>query len=120
MRAGRRCPPLAPAGHEGLVDQRGKLSGDVGTVRQLVDHEHDDEVLDRIDGVPAAVRPTPAERSHRRHAVGTVALGRLEPKSKAACTGRIERSEEHTSELQSRGHLVCRLLLEKKKSYSSY
>src|SRR5690625_2336469 len=27
----------------------------------------------------------------------------------------VERSEEHTSELQSRGHLVCRLLLEKKK-----
>src|SRR5690625_5596400 len=27
-----------------------------------------------------------------------------------------ERSEEHTSELQSRGHLVCRLLLEKKKT----
>src|SRR5207253_8078009 len=26
----------------------------------------------------------------------------------------LERSEEHTSELQSRGHLVCRLLLEKK------
>src|SRR5690625_6632398 len=28
-----------------------------------------------------------------------------------------QRSEEHTSELQSRGHLVCRLLLEKKKRY---
>src|SRR5690625_5772443 len=28
------------------------------------------------------------------------------------------RSEEHTSELQSRGHLVCRLLLEKKKKIS--
>src|SRR5690625_6681914 len=27
----------------------------------------------------------------------------------------VERSEEHTSELQSRGHLVCRLLLEKKR-----
>src|SRR5690625_6676753 len=27
-----------------------------------------------------------------------------------------QRSEEHTSELQSRGHLVCRLLLEKKKT----
>src|SRR5690625_1257378 len=27
----------------------------------------------------------------------------------------LDRSEEHTSELQSRGHLVCRLLLEKKK-----
>src|SRR3989442_11006506 len=31
--------------------------------------------------------------------------------------GRAERSEEHTSELQSRPHLVCRLLLEKKKNY---
>src|SRR5439155_8541125 len=30
-----------------------------------------------------------------------------------------ERSEEHTSELQSRGHLVCRLLLEKKKTDTS-
>src|SRR5437870_8081867 len=30
------------------------------------------------------------------------------------------RSEEHTSELQSRGHLVCRLLLEKKKRTTTY
>src|SRR2546422_2243698 len=30
-------------------------------------------------------------------------------------TGDLARSEEHTSELQSRLHLVCRLLLEKKK-----
>src|SRR5690625_6204406 len=30
--------------------------------------------------------------------------------------GARHRSEEHTSELQSRGHLVCRLLLEKKNS----
>src|SRR5215813_14776130 len=29
--------------------------------------------------------------------------------------GSVARSEEHTSELQSRPHLVCRLLLEKKK-----
>src|SRR5437870_11537299 len=32
----------------------------------------------------------------------------------------LERSEEHTSELQSRGHLVCRLLLEKKKKILSH
>src|SRR3989442_9610293 len=31
-----------------------------------------------------------------------------------------ERSEEHTSELQSRPHLVCRLLLEKKKKKTQY
>src|SRR5690625_5749625 len=30
------------------------------------------------------------------------------------------RSEEHTSELQSRGHLVCRLLLEKKNNERSH
>src|SRR5258708_30510240 len=33
----------------------------------------------------------------------------------AATENRISRSEEHTSELQSPDHLVCRLLLEKKK-----
>src|SRR5579884_4397908 len=42
----------------------------------------------------------------------------------AATMTRARRSEEHTSELQSRGHLVCRLLLEKKKKtnkgYSSF
>src|SRR5258708_8578276 len=32
-----------------------------------------------------------------------------------ALRGRVGRSEEHTSELQSPDHLVCRLLLEKKK-----
>src|SRR2546430_11357565 len=31
----------------------------------------------------------------------------------------LERSEEHTSELQSQSNLVCRLLLEKKNSYNS-
>src|SRR5690625_6141959 len=33
--------------------------------------------------------------------------------------GNQARSEEHTSELQSRGHLVCRLLLENKKQYTN-
>src|SRR5437870_11301039 len=32
----------------------------------------------------------------------------------------LKRSEEHTSELQSRGHLVCRLLLEKKITYERH
>src|SRR6267143_6297908 len=38
----------------------------------------------------------------------------LRSTSCASC-GRPSRSEEHTSELQSQFHLVCRLLLEKKK-----
>src|SRR5687768_17741313 len=46
----------------------------------------------------------------RAHRVGR----RHDPKSRP---DRVEdRSEEHTSELQSRLHLVCRLLLEKKKA----
>src|SRR5690625_5494486 len=36
-------------------------------------------------------------------------------KRKGGSASKGTRSEEHTSELQSRGHLVCRLLLEKKK-----
>src|SRR5439155_3066703 len=45
----------------------------------------------------------------------------LSPKASASSSTscrakRARRSEEHTSELQSRGHLVCRLLLEKKKN----
>src|SRR3989442_6439771 len=40
-----------------------------------------------------------------------------QPRStQAGRDGRRRRSEEHTSELQSRPHLVCRLLLEKKKN----
>src|SRR5438270_9584666 len=45
-------------------------------------------------------------------AFGSVAAGRADD---AARTGEEERSEEHTSELQSQSNLVCRLLLEKKK-----
>src|SRR6476620_11922801 len=37
------------------------------------------------------------------------------PRSSPAAARRCPRSEEHTSELQSRQYLVCRLLLEKKK-----
>src|SRR2546422_4860987 len=39
----------------------------------------------------------------------------LEKYRSVSATVLLERSEEHTSELQSRLHLVCRLLLEKKK-----
>src|SRR5687768_17713078 len=46
------------------------------------------------------------------HDSGTVWLA----KGSATCGNMKARSEEHTSELQSRLHLVCRLLLEKKKN----
>src|SRR2546422_5656354 len=39
---------------------------------------------------------------------------------RAKIESRVPRSEEHTSELQSRLHLVCRLLLEKKKNKQNH
>src|SRR3712207_8423869 len=63
---------------------------------------------------------------HRHHQeVGRRALGRRHPFEVPADPGlgwpvpRVLRSEEHTSELQSRQYLVCRLLLEKKKNKKS-
>src|SRR5207253_11343456 len=41
--------------------------------------------------------------------------GVVSPPTRLSVNATWARSEEHTSELQSRGHLVCRLLLEKKK-----
>src|SRR5258708_21868667 len=51
------------------------------------------------------------------HGSRSVASRARLPMGLGACTQRSEshRSEEHTSELQSPDHLVCRLLLEKKK-----
>src|SRR2546429_4355948 len=66
-------------------------------------------------------------RSPRRRASPRAARRRIRSRARAeregsgdstwhTSCGRHARSEEHTSELQSRLHLVCRLLLEKKKT----
>src|SRR2546422_1986390 len=54
--------------------------------------------------------------SHKKRE-GFGAVRRVEDQAvlDGAAAGGLARSEEHTSELQSRLHLVCRLLLEKKK-----
>src|SRR5207249_8581402 len=54
---------------------------------------------------------------HARHQAAALRCGRrCGDEARATGTGDA-RSEEHTSELQSRFDLVCRLLLEKKKKY---
>src|SRR5690625_5322475 len=55
-----------------------------------------------------STRWSPASRDGRSPA------GRERDRAEQASGHLSGRSEEHTSELQSRGHLVCRLLLEKK------
>src|SRR5215208_8365185 len=56
------------------------------------------------DALPIPIRARPSTSS------GRPSPARCSP-PRSSCGSR---SEEHTSELQSRGHLVCRLLLEKK------
>src|SRR5690625_5621684 len=68
----------------------------------------------------AHVATVSAVYRERRDAMAA-AIGRVLPDSAHVTHpdgGMFLRSEEHTSELQSRGHLVCRLLLEKKKTRS--
>src|SRR5207253_11047749 len=101
--------------------------------------------LDRISGVVAHLDRAPAEIKPLRQSLPKVwlvhksgqsfevatswldsALETMEttsvvrPSLQADIQNRLKiRSEEHTSELQSRGHLVCRLLLEKKNIISA-
>src|SRR5437870_9112827 len=58
-----------------------------------------------VEEMLAEVGAVPAAQLFAKHVLGHM----------HARLGEKLRSEEHTSELQSRGHLVCRLLLEKKK-----
>src|SRR2546429_6386788 len=65
-------------------------------------------------GFPAAPERAPEDRAGGDDHGGVRPLGAARGRD-GGCRG-SGRSEEHTSELQSRLHLVCRLLLEKKKN----
>src|SRR3712207_8341948 len=71
-------------------------------------------------GRPPVPRSTPRPATPRAAVAGPVVRGRGAPRLPVRAPGghgrrpRLPRSEEHTSELQSRQYLVCRLLLEKK------
>src|SRR5690625_6763301 len=78
-----------------LAEELAKL---MGVVSGLADQTADDGVVGERDG-DHGTEPASDGPDHTAHIAN--------------------RSEEHTSELQSRGHLVCRLLLEKKKKKSA-
>src|SRR5689334_25199525 len=75
------------------------VAGCVGWFREVLPHEHEETV----PVVPEEIYLTTERRTVERLPVPTHQLRAW------------LRSEEHTSELQSQFHLVCRLLLEKKK-----
>src|SRR5437870_10828941 len=79
--------------------------------------------LGGIVSTPGSRRSLPARRSASNRGAGNSGATRISSSGSIGCQTlsaivmRGTRSEEHTSELQSRGHLVCRLLLEKKNDH---
>src|SRR2546422_3745403 len=78
--------------------------------------------IDRCDRARSAIRCGAERRiaadgtAAREHGTGNTPIhARCELNGSSRDIAATWRSEEHTSELQSRLHLVCRLLLEKKK-----
>src|SRR3712207_7323844 len=68
-----------------------------GEESRVLDHGRAESAQAQLDASAAAELPQPVRVDEQRRIVA------------------VQRSEEHTSELQSRQYLVCRLLLEKKK-----
>src|SRR5690625_5929387 len=71
---------------------------------------------ENLDRAQAEARRAEASVRSARFSVDVARHERDSARASVAVVGgdQVDRSEEHTSELQSRGHLVCRLLLEKK------
>src|SRR3712207_3652466 len=95
---------------DGVVQGRESVRNIVLAIRSLYEHQEwyfAGEVGDNvfIEDYISAVRGEP---------IGCVMLARYNSEGKVGHIA-ASRSEEHTSELQSRQYLVCRLLLEKKK-----
>src|SRR5436305_11790424 len=64
---------------------------------------------------PGGTTASPPRSSPANRVVALNSVRRPAPFRRGSRAAEKKRSEEHTSELQSRPHLVCRLLLEKKK-----
>src|SRR5689334_24225758 len=84
-------------------------------VRALWELSMPPHMLAKLSGIGCSSK-TPAYFVNGAHGLNS-AHGRMPPIATGAnaANGELVRSEEHTSELQSQFHLVCRLLLEKKK-----
>src|SRR2546422_11172906 len=104
-RTNRTTVTLLETTHPGLF--RGALT--------LVGGNSDTNQLQVADG--DTITATYFDESNNRNVTATAIIDTRPPviSRVAATTDYYNRSEEHTSELQSRLHLVCRLLLEKKK-----
>src|SRR5690606_30432972 len=122
-------PVRRPAGSElgapalrggGLLRLGGRVRPQLPQVTEVhdMDPDHGQDPSVRLAGLAEKITDT-ARRSRRSEAVWRV-VNFAAVMIVAITAVMVGRSEEHTSELQSRENLVCRLLLEKKKKNTTY
>src|SRR3989442_4827112 len=109
----------------GLQADRASIA-DAALERLIAEYTREAGVRQLEREIQGALRKAALEVVERKAETVRVTVKNLEkyagqPKVQSEVAGRapevgVSRSEEHTSELQSRPHLVCRLLLEKKKN----
>src|SRR5205809_5999182 len=102
-----------------VAAQRGRGPEFRGDADEQDQHARRDRRRRRLPERPAA-QETHYDEAHRivAHQQEGRSAKPPEPGLRSVAAGEVPKSEEHTSELQSRLHLVCRLLLEKKKKTS--
>src|SRR5687768_17705484 len=101
----RRRPPSSPLFPYTTLFRSGRAES--GELEAIVEQA----IADNPDAVEKI-------KAGKGQAIGAI-VGAVMRETKGRADGG-ERSEEHTSELQSRLHLVCRLLLEKKKKHKKH
>src|SRR3989449_4148277 len=124
LRRRKACPHRLPRPPRANPTVLRLLDADDRGLRRRVDRVvvHLEPELQRIDvlllrrqAIQLVHRHQPAPGQRLLRPVPEVALIARVRRDRPPVRPRLMRSEEHTSELQSRLHLVCRLLLEKKK-----
>src|SRR5690554_4630849 len=98
----------------GVLNEEGLVSQDFSTIMTCISQPHAVVKLQFTGGVGLYQHNIYYNQTYDN----SVSITLLS--DEAILTDEVDRSEEHTSELQSRPHLVCRLLLEKKKLLIQY
>src|SRR6266508_744683 len=112
-----------PAVHLNGTSRSRQPAMNAATCSEVGNRSADSPPVRSLAAYPASATTSSARSQAPVRPISTKALSESMQSSQARTTRSAlrdrscsSRSEEHTSELQSRGHLVCRLLLEKKKS----
>src|SRR5690606_28593367 len=113
-----KAPPVSPLDETGLISPRAKEWLPMFQMAfNLVKAKSGDEDLNQFrKDVDAVLRTAGARPAFEKLPNGQPSLSLAGIKDPTIRAPKAGRSEEHTSELQSRENLVCRLLLEKKNS----